>query len=171
MQKCNECDFAAFKKSNLKGHKKRHIGNFPFKCTQCDYASITQTDIVIHMRKHSGERPFKCTLCSFASSVVGALNVHIKRHGGEQYLNAVNAFTREYHCLNWRDIWKCTAKKGFTNVSNVGMHFTIKETSWGICKTQWRKTFSVQPVRVCLLSEAWPENTFTCTQRREGAQM
>ena len=57
MQKCNECDFAAFKKSNLKGHKKRHIGNFPFKCTQCDYASITQTDIVIHMRKHSGESP------------------------------------------------------------------------------------------------------------------
>ena len=95
IHKCNECDFAAFKKFNLKGHKKRHIGIFPFKCTQCDYASITQTDIVIHMRKHSGERPFKCTLCSFASSVVGALNVHIKRHGGEKYLNAVNAFTRE----------------------------------------------------------------------------
>ena len=75
MHKCNECDFAAFKKFNLKGHKKRHIGIFPFKCTQCDYASNTQTDIV--MRKHSGERPFKCTLCSFASSVV---------HGGEKYL-------------------------------------------------------------------------------------
>ena len=95
MHKCNECDFAAFKKFNLKGHKKRHIGIFPFKCTQCDYASITQTDIVIHMRKHSGERPCKCTLCSFASSVVGALNAHIQRHGGEKYLNAVNAFTRE----------------------------------------------------------------------------
>ena len=88
------------------------------------------------MRKHSGERPFKCTLCSFASSVVGALNVHIKRHGGEQYLNAVNAFTREYHCLNWRDIWKCTAKKSFTNVSNVSMDFTIKETWLGI----WENT-------------------------------
>ena len=78
MHKSNACDFAAFKKSILKGHKKRHIGHFPFKCTQCDYASITQTDIVIHMRKHSGEMPFKCTLCNFA------LNVHIKRHRGDK---------------------------------------------------------------------------------------
>ena len=52
------------------------------KCNRCDYASSRASDLRTHLKTHSGERPYKCSQCDYASSEPSNLRTHLKTHSG-----------------------------------------------------------------------------------------
>ena len=58
--KCNQCEYASSKASNLKTHFKTHSGEKSDKCNQCDYASSQAIHLRMHLKTHSREKTNKC---------------------------------------------------------------------------------------------------------------
>ena len=56
LNKCNQCDFASSRKSNLNTHLKMHSGEKPNKCNQCDYAASEASKLRRHLKTHCGEK-------------------------------------------------------------------------------------------------------------------
>ena len=90
LNKCNQCDFASSRASNLRTHMKTHSGENSNKCNQCGYASSHAGHLRTHLKTHSGEKPNKCNQCDFVSSQAGNLKKHMKTHSGESQTNATN---------------------------------------------------------------------------------
>ena len=84
LQKCNQCNFASFRESNLRTHLKTHSGEKSHKCNQCDYASPHVSALRTHLITHSGEKSNKCNQCDYASFQASNLRTHLKTHSGEK---------------------------------------------------------------------------------------
>ncbi|XP_035665641.1 zinc finger and SCAN domain-containing protein 2-like, partial [Branchiostoma floridae] len=63
--KCDQCDYATARKSNLDRHRTKHTGDKPYKCDQCDYSAAQKCALVIHVTKHTGEKPYMCGECGY----------------------------------------------------------------------------------------------------------
>ena len=66
-----------------------HSGGKPNKCNQCDFASSRASDLRRHLKTHSGEKSHsgeKCSQCDFECSDPGSLRRHMKRHIVEKWL-------------------------------------------------------------------------------------
>ena len=88
--KCNQCDYAYFRASDLKKHLKMHSGEKSNKCNQCDYAYFLASDLKKHLKMHSGEKSNKCNQCKYTSSQVS----------GKQ-------FDKTFKYTQWRKVKKC----------------------------------------------------------------
>ena len=89
-KKCNQCDYAFCRASDLRTNLKTHSGAKSNKCNQCDYSSSQAGHLRTHLKIHSGEKPKKCNQCDFASSRAGNLRRHLKTHSGKSQTNATN---------------------------------------------------------------------------------
>ena len=63
----------------------------PNKCNQCEYASSKASNLRRHLEMHSGEKQNKCNQCDFASSQAGNLRTHLKHTVEKSQTNATNA--------------------------------------------------------------------------------
>ena len=80
----------------------------------------------------------KCIQCDYACSEPSALKDHLKTHSGKSQTNA-SASSETMHPLVqtiWGNIWKLTAEKNQTNVTNVIMH-ALNQLLW---RTIWKRT-------------------------------
>ena len=120
--KCNQCDYTSSQKGRLRDHLKKHIRVRLNKCNQCIFASTNASSLRAHLETHSGEKLHKLIRCGFESSYASSLSTHLKIYGEE----------KSNKCSQC-DIWKFTAGKGPTNVTNVSMPMYIG-VIWEIIK-------------------------------------
>ena len=64
-QKCDQCSYACFMKTDLRKHVNRvhlkiSVEEKSHTCNQCDYASDTKGDLKNHMTKHNEDKFFIC---------------------------------------------------------------------------------------------------------------
>ena len=58
------------------------LGESPYKCDKCDRAFVRSTDLQRHIRNHTGEKPYCCKQCSRAFARSTDLKRHMRTHTG-----------------------------------------------------------------------------------------
>ena len=60
---CDLCGRGFRQKSQLRLHKKRHLGDKKYDCTFCSSKFITKGDLQRHIKSHLGKRDYACSIC------------------------------------------------------------------------------------------------------------
>ena len=71
---CDECEFAASQKSNLRRHKEEvhSVGDKKFKCAQCPYQTTLRGSLQVHIEgMHDNIRKYVCEDCGYAAKLQG----------------------------------------------------------------------------------------------------
>ena len=81
--KCNLCESAFAHANVLKGHMRKHTGDY-LKCDLCEKTYSSASSLAVHKRSHTGERPYKCDICNMAFAETGGLKSHKRTHTKEK---------------------------------------------------------------------------------------
>ena len=75
------CNKVFTKSSNLKRHKRSHMGEKPYECTWegCSRKFAQSVHLTRHYRVHTGSKPFKCHLCKKRFSQKNVRSLHITK--------------------------------------------------------------------------------------------
>ena len=79
---CDLCGRGFRQKSQLRLHKKRHLGDKKYDCTFCSSKFITKGDLQRHIKSHLGQRDYACNICEKTFTRQQTLNEHLNRHYG-----------------------------------------------------------------------------------------
>ena len=82
--KCETCEMAFSRPSELRVHMRTHSGENPYACDMCDKAFSQSSSLARHKRTHSGEKPYACGTCDMAFSDSSSLTKHMRKHTGEK---------------------------------------------------------------------------------------
>ena len=75
---CDQCDYLAMTKTQLKRHiKSKHEGK-RIKCPKCDKTYSFHGDMMVHFKAEHDKVKFKCQKCEYESNWKGSLRNHIK---------------------------------------------------------------------------------------------
>ena len=83
---CQNCEYSAREKSDLKKHMLFSCGKPKFtaggehQCHLCGYSTFDKGYLQRHKRCHTRERPFSCDLCNYRSVQNGHLKTHKLTH-------------------------------------------------------------------------------------------
>ncbi len=61
---CNQCQFRAITKDNLKRHIEREHDNVKYVCQECGYVAPSRTTLWHHSQKHKTKYMIVCPLCN-----------------------------------------------------------------------------------------------------------
>ena len=83
---CQQCDFKASRKDNLKVHVQNKHEGIKYPCQQCDYQANSSSNLQAHVKsKHEGIK-YLCQQCDYQGSSSSNLQVHVKsKHEGIKY--------------------------------------------------------------------------------------
>ena len=76
--KCILCESAFAHANVLKGHMRKHTGDY-LKCDLCEKAFAQSFTLVEHRRLHTGEKPYSCAVCNKAFAKKSYLTWHEKK--------------------------------------------------------------------------------------------
>jgi len=83
--KCDQCEYKAARRDNLKQHMLIHTGEKPFACGQCSYRAVSRGKLKRHLLVHSTRvKPFACDQCSYRAGTSSCLKQHVLIHMGER---------------------------------------------------------------------------------------
>ena len=109
---CSVCDFATIYSDSWKKHEIRHKGEKSLKCNQCNFVTFFQDGLKSHMKRHNGEKSYNCRSCDYATPLghtweESTLTKRIKN------VTSVEIVLLKH--VNWRLLWKFTARKNPSN--------------------------------------------------------
>ena len=84
---CNQCDYIAVNKPNLKYPiESVHLG-IRYPCEQCDYMAKKKFQLRNHVLTKHEEKTFPCNQCEYVANQRGNLLKHVKsKHEGREYI-------------------------------------------------------------------------------------
>ena len=144
--RCNFCDQAFTKESDLNKHKNIH--SKLHKCEKCNFTFKRMSDLNVHMKTHENqkknlrtenmhtiEKNYKCDYCLKAFNRACHLTTHIRIHTGEkpykcQYcekaFNQAGNLTNHIRTHTGEKPYKCEyCKESFNQAGNLSKHIRI----------------------------------------------
>ena len=76
--RCNNCNFTAKEKGNVRRHWMGQHSSMKFYCDQCDYKTNYESELKVHKQTSHGGLQFSCDLCSHQSAQKKNLNQHMQ---------------------------------------------------------------------------------------------
>ncbi|XP_061722715.1 gastrula zinc finger protein xFG20-1-like [Cydia pomonella] len=96
--KCDECEKAFHKKSDLKRHKDMHSNIKKFACSVCEVEFKDKCNLKRHMLRHTNEKPYCCAGCGNRYKQLASMKRHsVKCPKNQNNINA-DAKVRKNHC-------------------------------------------------------------------------
>ena len=93
LQQCQECDYRATRKENIKAHVLRiHRKEFNFKCSQCPKQYVINSELRFHIQSFHQEKNIKCPHCEATFSVKKYLKVHLRLQHSPESNKKVSQF-------------------------------------------------------------------------------
>ncbi|XP_068623565.1 zinc finger protein 845-like [Battus philenor] len=98
--KCDQCDKAFFKPSDLKKHKYLHSGVNKFPCPTCDMQFKDKSNLKRHLLTHSNEKPFCCSGCGNRFKQLASMKRHKQNctMSNKNQNEVVDKSVRQNHC-------------------------------------------------------------------------
>lgn len=82
---CDTCGFLCSSPFNLDTHKKKHLGDKPFKCELCEKTFVRRDFLDNHMEQVHKNKKSKCEKCGKLFSRKDVLKRHLAVHNNETY--------------------------------------------------------------------------------------
>ena len=79
---CDTCVRSFILATDLRNHKRIHIGEKLYKCEVCEKTFTRSTNLARHMPIHSGDRPYECKMCQKHFTQLWILKRHSLIHNG-----------------------------------------------------------------------------------------
>ena len=119
-QSCNECDYQAFDKRNLRKHI---VTGFRYTCDQCDYSCKIQKSLVKHKNGIHHAKISKCGQCNYTTISKGNLKHHIdENHSGLGYpCDICEHLYRSHNAVKYH-MQKKHPEESYDNISKVWVH-------------------------------------------------
>ncbi|XP_013195645.1 zinc finger protein 808 [Amyelois transitella] len=118
--KCDQCDYTANFKWNLKAHKRKHNIEKQYKCDNCNFETAYRHNFLKHSRTHaSKDKPmsfYKCDKCPFVTKYEGHITRHLAKIHNEVTDTAYKCETCDF---STRVKWRLNIHRGRSKQDNI----------------------------------------------------